>query len=118
VLRIYLIIYSKCTLVPGELWTGSEIGGMRAWPWEVAEKALFTDLRNNFSNVYLMEGSCIDLRSRVATTGASILNTDIRFLVSDHSRGRVWSGGSYSLAVWYISVFYKILGACISISAK
>lgn len=84
----------------GELWTGSEIGGMRAWPWEVAEKALFTDLRNNFSTVYLMEGSCIDLRSRVATTGASILNTDIRFLVSDHSRGRVWSGGSYSLAVW------------------
>lgn len=93
-------VFSMVVTSYGELWTGSEIGAMRAWPWEVAEKALLTDLKNNFSTDYLMEGLCIDLRSRIATTGASILNTDIKFLASDHLRGRVWSGGPYSLAVW------------------
>lgn len=106
-------VFSMVVTSYGELWTGSEIGAIRAWPWEVAEKALFTDPRNNFSYVYLMEGSCIDLRSRVAMTGSSIVNTDIRFLVSDHSRGRVWSGGSYSLAVWdaRTRVILKVFGS-------
>ncbi|KAH9309596.1 hypothetical protein KI387_037507, partial [Taxus chinensis] len=93
-------VLSMTVTTYGDLWTGSEAGSIRAWPRDAIENALSSDTENRHSTVYWVEGFCIDLRSRLTAIGASILSTDIRFLIYDHLNDRVWSGGSHSLVLW------------------
>lgn len=85
----------------GELWTGSENGVLRAWPWEATEKALSLAAKESHVAVLSMERSYIDLRRHGVPVGTcGLLDSDIRYLLCDHSTGRVWSGGFFSLALW------------------
>lgn len=85
----------------GELWTGSENGVLRAWPWEATERALSLDAKESHVAVLSMGRSYIDLRRPGAPVGTcGLLDSDVRFLLSDHTTGRVWSGGFFSLALW------------------
>lgn len=52
--------------------------------------------------VLTVERSFVDLRSQVAVNGFScILNSDIKILLSDKCRSKVWSSGFLSFALWY-----------------
>lgn len=85
----------------GELWTGSENGSLRAWPWDVIAHALSSSGDSIHNMPSTVAASYIDLRSRGAAAGASsLINSDVRFLIAEHSTCRVWSGGSYLLALW------------------
>ncbi|XP_057853266.2 type II inositol polyphosphate 5-phosphatase 15 isoform X1 [Cryptomeria japonica] len=84
----------------GELWTGSEAGSIRVWPWEDLKVAIFSNLEKHHNTFNCMEGYCIDLRSQLTAIGASILSTDIRFLIYDHSADRIWSAGLSSVVLW------------------
>ncbi|XP_024524008.1 type II inositol polyphosphate 5-phosphatase 15 [Selaginella moellendorffii] len=85
----------------GELWTGSDGGAIRAWPWETTSHALCRAEEETMSAASLMARSYVDLRARGTAAGAtSLANTDVYFLLSEHANGRVWSGGPLALAIW------------------
>lgn len=49
-----------------------------------------------------VERSYVDLRNRHTYGGVcSLPSSDVKFMLSDHSRSKVWSGGSLSFALWY-----------------
>jgi hypothetical protein len=86
----------------GDIWSGSEGGVIRVWPWEGIEKAhsLITEEKHMAS--LLVERSYIDLRSQFSVNGAcyTIYSSDIKYLVSDHCGAKVWSAGYLSFALW------------------
>lgn len=85
----------------GELWTGSDNGSIRAWPWDVIAHAFSSSEESVHIGASLVATSYIDLKTRAAAAGASSLSaTDVRFLIAEHSQCRVWSGGSHLLAMW------------------
>ncbi|KAG4166179.1 hypothetical protein ERO13_A13G115200v2 [Gossypium hirsutum] len=85
----------------GDLWSGSEGGNIRIWPWESINNALSLSMEERHMASSLMGKSFIDLRSQVAVNGfSSILNSDIKCLLSDNIRAKVWSSGYLSFALW------------------
>ncbi|XP_010250258.1 PREDICTED: type I inositol polyphosphate 5-phosphatase 12-like isoform X2 [Nelumbo nucifera] len=85
----------------GDLWSGSEGGSVKIWPWESIEKSLSLTAEERRMAALLVERSCVDLRSQVTINGVcSISASDVKFLLSDNSRGKVWSAGSQSFALW------------------
>ena len=49
----------------------------------------------------LVERSFVDLRSQVSVNGVcSISSQDIKCLLSDNVRAKVWSAGSMSFSLW------------------
>lgn len=84
------------------MWSGSEGGGIKIWPWEAIEKALSLKPEERHTAALIVERSYIDLRSHLSVNGfSSILTSDIKNLLSDHSRAKVWSAGFLSFALWY-----------------
>ncbi|KDO77093.1 hypothetical protein CISIN_1g0011231mg, partial [Citrus sinensis] len=84
-----------------DLWSGSEGGGIKIWPWEAIEKALSLKPEERHTAALIVERSYIDLRSHLSVNGfSSILTSDIKNLLSDHSRAKVWSAGFLSFALW------------------
>lgn len=50
----------------------------------------------------LVERSFIDLRSQVTVNGAcSISSSDIKCMVSDHVRAKVWCAQPLHFSIWY-----------------
>ena len=88
-------------MLPGELWTGSEHGSLKAWPWEATKRALSLAPAERHMAVLSMERSYIDLSNHIITLGTcNITDSDVIFLLSDHLAGRVWSGGHFFLSLW------------------
>ncbi|KAF2292043.1 hypothetical protein GH714_000300 [Hevea brasiliensis] len=85
----------------GDLWSGSEGGAIKIWPWEAIEKSFsFTEEERHMASL-LVERSYIDPRSQVTINGfCNVLTSDIRYLLSDNSRAKVWSAGYLSFALW------------------
>ncbi|ESW15962.1 hypothetical protein PHAVU_007G117700 [Phaseolus vulgaris] len=85
----------------GDLWSGSEGGAIKIWPWEAVEKSIHLTKEERHSAVIFVERSYIDLRSQLSTNGFSnMLTSDVKYLVSDNSRAKVWSAGYFSFALW------------------
>ncbi|KAL3520460.1 hypothetical protein ACH5RR_018609 [Cinchona calisaya] len=86
----------------GDLWSGSEGGVIKIWPWEAIEKSLSLTSEERHMASLLLERSYIDLRSQVTQNGTcnSIFTTDIQFMLSDHSKAKVWTAGYLSYAIW------------------
>ncbi|XP_038693315.1 type II inositol polyphosphate 5-phosphatase 15 [Tripterygium wilfordii] len=85
----------------GDLWSGSEGGFIKIWPWEAIEKALSFTQEKRHMVVLSVERSYIDLRSQVTLNGFSnVLTSDVKCLLSDNSRAKVWSVCSLSFALW------------------
>ncbi|KAG6408442.1 hypothetical protein SASPL_131454 [Salvia splendens] len=85
----------------GDIWTGSEGGSIRVWPWEAVEKSLSLSAEERHMATLLVERSCIDLKSNVTVNGASsISSSDIKALLCDHVHAKVWVAGSSSFSFW------------------
>ncbi|GMH11423.1 hypothetical protein Nepgr_013264 [Nepenthes gracilis] len=85
----------------GDLWSATENGVIKIWPWEAIEKALYMIVEERHMAALVVERSYIDLRSQATTNGACYtFASDVKYLVSDHSTAKVWSAGLFSFALW------------------
>ncbi|XP_011010694.1 PREDICTED: type II inositol 1,4,5-trisphosphate 5-phosphatase FRA3-like [Populus euphratica] len=85
----------------GDLWSGSEGGVIKIWPWEDLERAFSFTAEERHMASLSVERSYIDIRNQVTMNGFSnVLNSDVRYLLSDNSRAKVWSAGFLSFALW------------------
>lgn len=85
------------------MWSGSEGGVIKIWPWESIEKSLSLKPEERHMAALLVERSCIDLRSQVTVNGVcSISSQDVKGLLSDNFRARVWCTGSMSFSLWLV----------------
>lgn len=92
-------------LFPGDLWSGSEGGVIKIWPWEAIEKALSLTIEERHMSALLVERSYIDPWTQVAVNGfTNILTSDVRYLLSDTSSAKVWSAGYLQFALWYVAL--------------
>ncbi|RWV94345.1 hypothetical protein GW17_00043124 [Ensete ventricosum] len=84
----------------GEIWSGSEGGVIRAWPWDAIEKALSLSVEERHMAALLVERSYIDLRSQVTVGGVCNLPAvDVKYMASDNCRSKVWSAGTLTFAL-------------------
>lgn len=85
----------------GDLWSGSEGGVVKIWPWEDIEKSLALTAEERHMAALAVERSYIDLKSQVTYNGVcSISGSDVKFMLSDYYGGKVWSAGHLSFALW------------------
>lgn len=86
----------------GDLWSGSEGGVIKVWYGEAIEKSLVLQREEKRKTSFLVERSSIDLRAMVSDGGACPLPAvDVKLLLSDNSRSKVWSAGYLSFSLWY-----------------
>lgn len=87
----------------GDIWSGSEGGIIKVWPWEAVEKSLSLSPEERHMAALLVERSSVDLRSQVTVNGVcNISSSDIKCLLSDNLRARIWAAGSLSFSLWYV----------------
>lgn len=86
----------------GDLWSGSEGGSIKIWPWEGMEKAIALIYEERHMAALSIERSYVDLRSQVMHngTGNSIFSVDVKYMLSDRSGAKVWTAGYVSFALW------------------
>lgn len=86
----------------GDLWSGSEGGAVKIWPWEALEKSLSLTVGEKHMASLLVERSYIDLKSQVTQNGAynSIFSSDIKYMLSDLVGAKVWTASYQSFALW------------------
>ncbi|XP_062105113.1 type II inositol polyphosphate 5-phosphatase 15 isoform X2 [Humulus lupulus] len=85
----------------GDLWSGSEAGVIKIWPWEAIERSLSLTVEERPMAALLVERSFIDPRGQLAANGfVNVFNSDVKYLVSDDSRAKVWTAGYLSFALW------------------
>lgn len=91
----------SCSFDAGDLWSGAEGGIIKIWPWESIEKSLSLKAEERHMAALLVERSFVDLRSQVSVNGVcSISSQDIKCLLSDTVRAKVWSAGPMSFSLW------------------
>ncbi|KAK6118951.1 hypothetical protein DH2020_047289 [Rehmannia glutinosa] len=85
----------------GDIWSGSDGGVIRVWPWESVEKSLSLSSEERRMAAVLVERSVIDLRTQVTVNGVcNISSSDVKCLLSDNVRAKVWAVGSLSFSLW------------------
>ena len=90
---------------PGDMWSGSEGGIIKVWPSEAVDKSLSFPTEERHMATMLAERSYIDLRANVTVGGVCALPaSDIKHLLSDNSKSKVWSSGYVSFALWSVSL--------------
>lgn len=83
-------------------------GVIKVWYEEGIEKSLSLQREEKRKTSFLVERSFIDLRAMVSDGGACPLPAvDVKLLLSDNSRSKVWSAGYLSLALWYTSCIHS-----------
>lgn len=86
----------------GDLWSSSEGGVIKIWPWEAVEKSIHLTEEERHTAVLFIERSYVDLRNQLSTNGYNnMLTSDVKYLVSDNSKAKVWSAGYFSYALWW-----------------
>jgi hypothetical protein len=89
-------------LETGEIWSGSEGGVIKAWPWDVIAKSLSLMPEEKHVAALRIERSYIDLRNNAAAGNiSSFPAADVKHMLADHSRAKVWCLTSMAFAVWY-----------------
>uniref|UniRef100_J3MUJ9 Inositol polyphosphate-related phosphatase domain-containing protein n=1 Tax=Oryza brachyantha TaxID=4533 RepID=J3MUJ9_ORYBR len=85
----------------GEIWSGSEGGVIKAWPWDVIANSLSLTPEEKHTAALRIERSYIDLRNN-ATAGniSSFPAADVKHMLADHSLAKVWTLTSMAFAVW------------------
>ncbi|XP_010470435.1 PREDICTED: type II inositol polyphosphate 5-phosphatase 15 isoform X1 [Camelina sativa] len=86
----------------GDIWSGSEGGALKVWPWDDAlGKSLSLKMEVRHMAALSVERSYIDPRNQVSANGfANTLTADVTVLVSDHKRARIWSASPLTFALW------------------
>ncbi|THF96362.1 hypothetical protein TEA_011989 [Camellia sinensis var. sinensis] len=99
--KIMFLPFSDLHFGPGDLWSGSEGGVIKIWPWESTEKSLSLTVEERHMAALIVERSYIDLRSQVTMNGAcNIFTSDVKYLLSDNAGAKVWCAGYLSFALW------------------
>ncbi|KAK6144920.1 hypothetical protein DH2020_021740 [Rehmannia glutinosa] len=90
----------------GDIWSGSEGGAMKIWPWEAIEKSLSLTTGERHMASLLIERSYIDLRSQVSQNGAcsNIFTSDVKYMLLDHSGAKVWAASYQSFSLCYLRI--------------
>ncbi|OEL24826.1 Type I inositol polyphosphate 5-phosphatase 13 [Dichanthelium oligosanthes] len=85
----------------GEIWSGSEGGIIKAWPWDAIAKSLSLTLEEKHMASLLVEKAYIDLRNHATVSNMSLLPAaDVKHMLADHCRAKVWSITSMAFALW------------------
>ncbi|KMT14685.1 hypothetical protein BVRB_4g074530 [Beta vulgaris subsp. vulgaris] len=85
----------------GDLWSGSENGIIRIWPWEAIMKSLSLKAGERHMASIEVERSYVDLKSQVTISGVCYMFlSDVKYLLANHSTAKVWSAGIFSFALW------------------
>ncbi|XP_055813034.1 type I inositol polyphosphate 5-phosphatase 12-like [Solanum dulcamara] len=85
----------------GDIWSGFEGGIIKVWPREAVQKSLSLSSDETHIASLLVERSLVNLRSQVTVNGVcNISSSDVKCLLSDHVRGKVWASGSLSFSLW------------------
>ncbi|KAK6116781.1 hypothetical protein DH2020_049514 [Rehmannia glutinosa] len=85
----------------GDIWSGSEGGVIRVWPYEAVDKSMSLSPEEKHMATLLVERSYIDLKSQVTVNGVcNISSSDVKCLLTDNARARVWAVGSLSFSLW------------------
>ncbi|XP_057957052.1 type I inositol polyphosphate 5-phosphatase 12 isoform X2 [Malania oleifera] len=86
----------------GDLWSGFEGGFIKVWPWDSIEKSLSLRTGERHMAALLVERSFIDLKNIVSVGNAysSASSSDVKCLLSDNIRAKVWCAGSLSFSLW------------------
>ncbi|KAL1533188.1 phosphoinositide 5-phosphatase [Salvia divinorum] len=85
----------------GDIWTGTEGGNIRIWPWEALEKSLGLTQEERRMAAVLIERSVIDLRAQVTINGVcNMPSSDVKYLLSDNVRAKVWAAASQTFSLW------------------
>ncbi|KAG2324106.1 hypothetical protein Bca52824_006834 [Brassica carinata] len=85
----------------GDMWSCSEGGVIKIWPWDSLEKSLLLKPEEKHMAALLVEGSAIDLRSQVTVNGTcSLSSSDVKYLLADSVRAKVWAVQSLSFSIW------------------
>ena len=96
-----LILFAS---IVGDLWSGSEGGIIKVWYGEAIEKSLDIQREEKCKTSLFVQRSFIDLWTMVSDGGACPLPAvDVKLLLCDNSRSKVWSAGYLSFALWYTS---------------
>ncbi|GFP83130.1 type i inositol 1 4 5-trisphosphate 5-phosphatase 12 [Phtheirospermum japonicum] len=94
-------VLSMAISLYGDIWSGSEGGIIRVWAWESVEKSLALSSEERRMAAVLVERSVIDLRTQVTVNGVcNISSSDVKCLLSDNVRAKVWAVGSLSFSLW------------------
>ncbi|XP_071689543.1 type I inositol polyphosphate 5-phosphatase 13-like [Rutidosis leptorrhynchoides] len=94
-------VLSMVTSSYGDIWTGSENGVIKVWPFESIEKSLSLSPEERHMAALLVERSCIDLKSQVTVQGVcSISSSDVKYMLSDNVKSKIWAAGSVSFSLW------------------
>lgn len=57
----------------------------------------------------MVERGHVDLRAQVTVNGVcSLPGDDVKILLSDHSRAKVWSASHLSFALWYVHCSFHV----------
>ncbi|KAI4988763.1 hypothetical protein ZWY2020_036080 [Hordeum vulgare] len=85
----------------GEIWSGSEGGVIKAWPYDAIAKSLSLSPEERHMAALLVERAYIDLRNH-CTVGnvCSLPASDVKYMLADHSRAKVWTLTSMTFALW------------------
>ncbi|KAG2320239.1 hypothetical protein Bca52824_013452 [Brassica carinata] len=85
----------------GDMWSCSEGGVIKIWPWDSLEKSLLLKPEEKHMAALLVERSAIDLRTQVTVNGTcSISSSEVKFLLTDSVRAKVWAVQSLSFSIW------------------
>lgn len=85
----------------GDIWSGSEGGVIKIWPWESLEKSLGLSAEERRMAALLVERSVIDLRAQATVNGVCIIsNSDVKYMLSDNVRAKIWAAGSQVFSLW------------------
>ncbi|KAK9068766.1 hypothetical protein SSX86_012882 [Deinandra increscens subsp. villosa] len=94
-------VLSIVTSSYGDIWTGSENGLIKVWPWDSIEKSLSLSPEERHMAALLVERSSIDLKSQATVNGVcSISSSDVKFLLCDKVKSKIWAAGSLSFSLW------------------
>ncbi|XP_023520635.1 type II inositol polyphosphate 5-phosphatase 15-like [Cucurbita pepo subsp. pepo] len=93
-------VFSLVMTSYGDLWSGSEGGALKVWPWEAIEKALSLTAEESPMASLLVERSYIDLRTQISVGFSNTFTWDVKYLLSDDSTAKVWSASDLSFALW------------------
>nr|VDD41630.1 unnamed protein product [Brassica oleracea] len=85
----------------GDMWSCSEGGVIKIWPWDSLEKSLLLKPEDKHMAAMLVERSAIDLRSQVTINGTcSLSSSEVKYLLADSVRAKVWAVQSLSFSIW------------------
>ncbi|KAF3579193.1 hypothetical protein DY000_02029890 [Brassica cretica] len=92
----YIVISSY-----GDMWSCSDGGVIKIWTFDSLEKSLVLKAEEKHMAALLVERSGIDLRSQVTVNGTcSISSSDVKFLLVDTVRAKVWAVQHLSFSMW------------------